>query len=430
MLVWQGQGVDNGSDDELSDHQSSSSYTNDDDEESQLSALTPKHSIHSSSWSSVDNVEQPSVEQASIVLEIPSKGIELHSDDADDAQLISSILGNIKNLSVLEALKRIVTDPLNARQINIKHQNQRKLQSAQPLTSTIILYDGLLFAGFDHERLQHNNIRRKTEWFKAFYGAEHTTIGPYLVDLGKEYPNMRYRDCLMTLNWLTLYATYPVLSGRWGCCEKYIGNTLIDYGMKMAKLARKKITVALKHDIELGRSVDCATFMTHEFRLDPSAGWFDYKTHSSGLKYEFCLAVREPRITWISGPHKPSIHDITVFRGGDASEDKENWDQHALYFQLEEGEKCIGDSGYIGEPDKVAVTKDQHSSEFKEFMARIKNRQETFHWRLKSFNILGQRFRHGVNTEERMRLHQMAVWAVAGIVQYDYDNGHPPFDVD
>ena len=83
----------------------------------------------------------------------------------------------------------------------------------------------------------------------------------------------------MTLNWLTLYATYPVLSGRWGCCENYIGNTLIDYGMKMTKLARKKITFALEHDIELGCSVNCATFMTHEFRLDPSAGWFDYKRH-------------------------------------------------------------------------------------------------------------------------------------------------------
>ena len=84
MLVWQGQGVDNGSDDELSDHQSSASYINDDDEESQLSALTPKHSSHSSSWSSVDNVEQPSVEQAPNILEIPSERIELHSDDADD----------------------------------------------------------------------------------------------------------------------------------------------------------------------------------------------------------------------------------------------------------------------------------------------------------------------------------------------------------
>ena len=75
------------------------------------------------------------------------------------------------------------------------------------------------------------------------------------------------------------------------------------------------------------------------------------------------------------------------------------------------------------------VVKNEHFSEFKEFAARAKNRQETLHWRLKSFNILGNRFRHGVNTEERMHLHKMVVEAVAGIVQYDYENGHPPFDV-
>jgi len=75
------------------------------------------------------------------------------------------------------------------------------------------------------------------------------------------------------------------------------------------------------------------------------------------------------------------------------------------------------------------VAKDGHSSELKEFIARAKNRQETFHWRLKAFNILGGRFRHGVNTNHRMCLHKMAVEAVAGIIQYDYENGHPPFDI-
>ncbi len=148
-----------------------------------------------------------------------------------------------------------------------------------------------------------------------------------------------------------------------------------------------------------------------------------------GLKYEFCLATREPRVCWISRPREPSIHDITVFCGGKAGKDKEDWDPNALYFQLEEDESLIGDSGYVGEPDKVVITKDEHSSEFKEFLARAKNRQETFHWRLKSFNILGHRFRHGKSTQSRMDLHKMAVELVAGIVQYDYENGHPPFDV-
>ena len=75
------------------------------------------------------------------------------------------------------------------------------------------------------------------------------------------------------------------------------------------------------------------------------------------------------------------------------------------------------------------VAKDEHSLELKEFIARAKNRQETFHWRLKAFNILGGRFRHGVNTNDRMCLHKMAVEAVAGIIQYDYENGYPPFDI-
>ncbi|KAL7524100.1 hypothetical protein ACHAXR_000437, partial [Thalassiosira sp. AJA248-18] len=161
----------------------------------------------------------------------------------------------------------------------------------------------------------------------------------------------------------------------------------------------------------------------------PSSKWFDYKTHSCGLKYEFCLATREPRVVWVSDPQAPSIHDIAVFRGGDADANEEDRDQRALYFQLKDGEKCIGDSGYAGEPTKIVTTKDEHSSEFKEFLARAKNRQETFHWRLKCFAILRHRFRHGVNTQDRMNLHKTVVDLVAGIIQYDYENGHPPFDV-
>ena len=152
--------------------------------------------------------------------------------------------------------------------------------------------------------------------------------------------------------------------------------------------------------------------------------------HSNLLqKYEFCLSIHEPNVVWINGPFPPSVSDITVFRGGDANEDEKERDQSALYFQLEEGDKAVADSGYAGEPRKIVMTKDEHSCEFKEFLARAKNRQETFHWRLKAFNILGQRFRHGKNTEHKMSLHKMAVEAVAVIVQYDYENGHPPFDV-
>jgi len=83
----------------------------------------------------------------------------------------------------------------------------------------------------------------------------------------------------------------------------------------------------------------------------------------------------------------------------------------------------------LGKPSKLVVAKDEHSPELKTFIARAKNRQETFHWRLKAFNILVGRFRHGVNTQERMNLYKMVVDVFAGIIQYDYTNGHPPFDI-
>ena len=155
---------------------------------------------------------------------------------------------------------------------------------------------------------------------------------------------------------------------------------------------------------------------------------FDLTTICITKKYEFCLATREPRIVWISGPHIPSTHDISVFRGG-TTDNPEDWDEDALYFQLEEDELCIGDSGYAGEPGKLVVAKDEHPPELRYFIARAKNRQETFHTRLKSFNILGHRFCHGSNTDDTMRLHKIAVYAVSTIIQYDYENGHPPFDI-
>ena len=76
----------------------------------------------------------------------------------------------------------------------------------------------------------------------------------------------------------------------------------------------------------------------------------------------------------------PSTHDITVFRRNDR-------DQNSFHFQLEEGDKCVPDSGYAGELEKIVMTQDEHPKDFKEFLTRCKNRQETFHC-LKAFNIL------------------------------------------
>ena len=89
----------------------------------------------------------------------------------------------------------------------------------------------------------------------------------------------------------------------------------------------------------------------------------------------------------------------------------------------------VADGGYAGEPSKIVTKSRQHPKEMREWIGQVLARQETLHTRLKNFNILGQRFRHGKSTSHKMELHKMAVEAVCVIIQYDYENGHPPFDV-
>jgi hypothetical protein len=92
------------------------------------------------------------------------------------------------------------------------------------------------------------------------------------------------------------------------------------------------------------------------------------------------------------GLYKHTRCDITVFRGGEVDEDKETGDQDALYFQIDKDERVLADSGYNNEIGKVVVTKNEHSSEFKDFMARAKNCHEILYTQLKSFNIVGHCF--------------------------------------
>jgi len=242
------------------------SESEDDDEEAQLSSRDSERSFGSSPEENSGSI--PSV----VEIGLPSLSIDAR---AGDIQMISTIIGEINDPMIKSALESIVKDP--------GHASPSRCLSSNEWTPIDILYDGLMFAGFPLERLQKNNIRRKTEWFKAFFGVEHTTVAPYLADLRKDNPDVNFKDCLMAMNWLTCYDTYPVLSARWQRCEEYIGSKVIEYGFKMAALARKKIKLELAHDVEIGWSVDCFTCMAREMRLDPSSEWFDWKTHSCGL---------------------------------------------------------------------------------------------------------------------------------------------------
>jgi hypothetical protein len=72
---------------------------------------------------------------------------------------------------------------------------------------------------------------------------------------------------------------------------------------------------------------------------------------------------------------------------------------------------------------------DEMSKEMKKYMGCAKVRQETLNGQLKgTFDILGQRFHHNQKTPEKtMKVHQTVLHTCLVLIQYDYENGHPPF---
>lgn len=111
--------------------------------------------------------------------------------------------------------------------------------------------------------------------------------------------------------------------------------------------------------------------------------------------------------------------DRAMFCGGKLEEPRESWDKSSLYNRLPKGKKVIADGAYSLIPEKATITLNKHSRRVKKFINRAKARQESYHWRLKSYQVLGGRFRHGRSTNDKLAMHKMCTEAVCVIVQYD-----------
>ncbi len=73
--------------------------------------------------------------------------------------------------------------------------------------------------------------------------------------------------------------------------------------------------------------------------------------------------------------------------------------------------------------------RDEHTQKYKQNLARVRSHQETIFKRLKDWRILKHHFAYVKGTKERKEMHKMVVEAITVICQYDYENGHPPFEV-
>ena len=129
--------------------------------------------------------------------------------------------------------------------------------------------------------------------------------------------------------------------------------------------------------------------------------------------YNVCLPVF---FTMFSASASESV----TFNGG-RKKDKQK-DPNCLANKIPDGKKVLADSGLKGS-EKASTRVAGNSHKMKHFRKRAQGRQESLFKRFKTFGILEQRFRHDYE------LHKMVLDAVAVIVQYDMENGHPLFDV-
>eukprot|EP00804_Cyclotella_cryptica_P020704 CCRYP_003513-RA/>CCRYP_003513-RA protein AED:0.19 eAED:0.19 QI:0/0/0/1/0/0/2/0/186 len=172
----------------------------------------------------------------------------------------------------------------------------------------------------------------------------------------------------MSICWLKLYDTEMVMAGRWGYGEQYCRKNVKEYVKRIRKLKPLKISFDNLHPRCKFLGVDCIHARSQEFRCDPDSKWLS-------------MCCR-----WVSGPQPASVHDITILRGGKAGKMNE-WNRDALYFNIPDGVKLVGDSGYDGQRDKVTTTMDAHAPDTKALFKRIKSQLESCNGRFKTSKL-------------------------------------------
>ena len=289
---------------------------------------------------------------------------------------------------------------------------------------------GLIYVHYTLDR-QNVSLSENDQRFIDHYGTPPAAVAAMINDLTKKYPDTQFKDVLMTLNWLKSYGLEREIAGGWGYgCLKDVRTKCRKYTKRLASLADDKIVFGgFEEGEDFLFGIDTVHFNTNEFRLDPSSKWYNFKSNCAGLKYEIAMSIRRAAIVWIRGPFPASVHDITIFRGGKKDQDKEDWDHSALYFRMQDLGVGIGDSGYAGEPTLLTTKQIGQSKAFKTFMDRVLQREESLHNRMKGHKILGTRFRHGVDSDDKMNFHGLCVSAISVMIQYDFETGRPPMQV-
>jgi hypothetical protein len=127
------------------------------------------------------------------------------------------------------------------------------------------------------------------------------------------------------------------LAGRFGCCEKTAEKKTVEYTKLFQSFKDSKVRFDGFDKRTYQFDVDCQNYNTYEFQMDPSTKWYNHKSHSAGVKYEYAVHLWESRLVSMRGPLPCGVNDISMYKGGDKG--SESKDKTALYFSVK-GKKC------------------------------------------------------------------------------------------
>jgi len=228
-----------------------------------------------------------------------------------------------------------------------------------------------------------------------------------------ESKDIKFKYFVMTFNWLKSYKTEHENAGSFKCHEDTVRDWTWFYVKRIQALKEVKIRwdVIANSPDAIPVSDDGVHCRVGEPRKHASTKWSSKKYgKKAAVTYEIAIAIRHNQVVLVNGPYPAATHDMTMFNSDDGAGSK-----------LPPGALAVTDRLYSG--PQVAIRNDLDSDEVKAFKKRVRARHETFNGRIKNFNILDVRFRHGVEK------HKAVFEACCVIVQYDMETGRPLFRV-
>jgi len=293
-----------------------------------------------------------------------------------------------------------------------------------------------LFCYEDNGYINHASAEM-TKTYSAVFGSDAATLANVWADLQTtniaeaRIENASEKDLKYFLachHWLKSYATWMAMAVKFKKSGLGTRETISKRVWAMVRCIRALKVTKIKWPERFDRddtethiySVDgkhcrCHEQMHPEFSKDSS--WYSHKSGGPGVAYEVALDIWNCSIVHVSqGIRKASKHDKTIYT-----------EDGGLRSKTREGKKGIADKSYKAKkkeaPLPINIASSHNTERVRKFESRVKPRQESFFGRMANFGVISGDWRHEIE------LHCLAFEAVCVILQYQFENGHPLFDV-